>query len=163
MWISASRVDSSAHSHADNFAYICIKGPYQCFNPLRAFIYTGNRVPKRTIDCFYVFFPTRRQPLVFIHHSMKINSQRPDGELSACSDIVKQRTCFYFGQSYSTLLLLGNAVANWDCFLGAGGEKFRHPQVNCCLLIISASFKISIQQCLPAGRKMQITVVSSGK
>lgn len=164
MWIFASKVDSSAHLHADNFAYICIKRTEWCLNPTcSTFSLCFTPLPSAPIDCLHIFCLSR-----FARHMIGDWIWTPSMLQTCISHVC---ACVHFRPSWSTMLLRGVVVANWlERFLGghvkSGAGQIRHPQVSCwpCWYLendFSVFFffflNISAQEHFPAGREKKKT------
>lgn len=140
MWIFASKVDSSAHLHADNFAYICIKRTEWCLNPTcSTFLLCFTPLPSAPIDCLHIFCLS-----CFARHTIG-DWHRPESELPACCKRVShsERLCLFW--CWSTLLLRAVMVANGlERFLGgyvnSGAGQIRHPSGQLLALLISCEW-----------------------
>lgn len=118
MWIFASKVDSSAHLHADNFAYICIKRTEWCLNPTcSTFSLCFTVLPSTPIDCLHIFYLSR-----FARHTIG-DWHQPGSELPACCKHVfhSVRLCLFSSELKYTVVpwrygckLIGK-VFGWTC------------------------------------------------
>lgn len=71
MWIFASKVDSSAHLHADNFAYICIKRTEWCLKPTCSTVSLRSRAHPSIVYTYFVSLVRRLETGI----SLNLNSQ----------------------------------------------------------------------------------------